>query len=109
VKYTSQTVTDDQTLINILKEIRLQRYAIVHEEFEAGFSGIAAPIFNHEGQAVAAVSVSGPTYRMGPGIVESFINPLQETAQTISAEMGFGQRRSVSDVSIPGNGNDALR
>ncbi|UCG25214.1 MAG: IclR family transcriptional regulator [Chloroflexota bacterium] len=109
VKYTSQTITDNQTLVEVLKEIRLQGYAIVHEEFEEGFSAIASPIYNHEGQVVAAVSVSGPTYRMGPGTVESFINPLQETAQTISTEMGYGQRRSVSDVSMPGNGDGALR
>lgn len=91
VKYTSKTVTDGQTLEDNIAQVRHQGYAIVHEEFEEGFSGIAAPIFNHEDQVVAAVSVSGPTYRMGPGTAENFIEPLQETSQTISAEMGYGR------------------
>lgn len=103
--YTSKTLTDGEILEDNLAQVRRLGYAIVHEEFEEGFSGIAAPIFNHEGQVVAAVSVSGPTYRMGPGTVEDFINPLQETSQTISAEMGYGQRHGESDISIPGNGD----
>jgi IclR family acetate operon transcriptional repressor len=89
--YTSKTVTDGQNLEEDIAQIRQQGYAIVHEEFEEGFSGIAAPIFNHEGQVLAAVSVSGPTYRMGPGTAENFIEPLQEISQTISAEMGYGR------------------
>jgi DNA-binding IclR family transcriptional regulator len=91
VKFTSKTVTNGQTLEENITQVRQQGYAIVHEEFEEGFSGIAAPIFNHEDQVVAAVSVSGPTYRMGPGTAENFIEPLQETSQTISAEMGYGR------------------
>ena len=90
--YTNKTVTDGQALEDDLAQVCDQGYAIVHEEFEEGFSAVAAPIFNYEGQAVAAVSVSGPTYRMGPGTAEEFIKPLLEISQTISAEMGFGQR-----------------
>lgn len=91
VKYTSRTVTDGQTLKENITQVHQQGYAIVHEEFEEGFSGIAAPVFNHEDQVVAAVSVSGPTYRMGPGTAENFIEPLLETSRTISAEMGYGR------------------
>lgn len=105
MKYTSQTVTDRKSLEAMLAEICGRRYAIVHEEFEDGFSGIAAPIFNHEGQVVAAVSVSGPTYRMGPGKIEEFIGPLQETSQKVSAEMGHGQRGSLDIKSILANGD----
>lgn len=107
--YTSKTLTDGEILEDNLSQIRRQGYAIVHEEFEDGFSGIAAPIFNHEGQVVAAVTVSGPTYRMGPGTVEDFIDPLQETSHTISAEMGYGPRNSVEEVTIPGDGGSSSR
>jgi DNA-binding IclR family transcriptional regulator len=87
--YTGRTVVDPEALKAILARICQQGHAIVHEEFEDGFSGIAAPIFNHIGQAVAAVSVSGPTYRMGPGKIERFVTPLKGTAWRISEEMGF--------------------
>ncbi len=104
-KYTSKTETDAETLEKLLGQVRLQGYAIVHEQFEDGFSGIAAPIFNHEGRVIAAVSVSGPTYRIGPGTIEVFIETLQETSRTISAEMGFGLQHVQSEIDIPSNGN----
>ncbi|HIC87869.1 MAG TPA: hypothetical protein EYP04_00450 [Anaerolineae bacterium] len=31
-----------------------------------GLNAIAAPVHNHEGEVVAAVSVSGPAYRVSP-------------------------------------------
>ncbi|MDX1612825.1 MAG: IclR family transcriptional regulator [Candidatus Promineifilaceae bacterium] len=87
--YTDRTVTQPPALEAELAEICCRGYAIVHEEFEVGFSGIAAPIFNHAGSVVAAVSISGPTYRMGPGEIELFRGPLLETAARISKEMGY--------------------
>ncbi|MFQ5577975.1 MAG: IclR family transcriptional regulator C-terminal domain-containing protein, partial [Anaerolineae bacterium] len=77
------------TLEQSLAEVREQGYAVVHEEFEAGFSSVAAPVFNHAGQAVAAVSVSGPTYRMEPENLESLIGPLRQVTYQISAQMGY--------------------
>jgi DNA-binding IclR family transcriptional regulator len=108
-EYTSKTVIDGQKLEDDLTLVHHQGYAIVHEEFEEGYSGIAAPIFNHEAQVVAAISVSGPTYRMGPGKVENFINILKEISQTISTEMGYGPQRSGSEIAISGNGESAIR
>jgi len=87
--YTEKTVTNPYTLAESLTEIREQGYAIVHEEFEEGFSSIAAPLFNHAGQVVAAVSISGPSYRMDAERIETFIGPLQQVAGQISAQMGY--------------------
>jgi len=107
-KYTSKTVTDGHKLEQNLALIRHQGYAIVHEEFEEGFSGIAAPIFNHEAQVVAAISVSGPTYRIGPGKVDNFITLLKEVSQTISTEMGYSPQRGGSEFALSANGEDAV-
>jgi DNA-binding IclR family transcriptional regulator len=87
--YTGRTVVDLEALRTVLARVRQQGYAVVHEEFEEGFSGIAAPIFDHAGQVVASLSVSGPTYRLEPGVIEGFLGPLRETARCISIEMGF--------------------
>ena len=75
-----------------LERICLQGYAIVHEEFEEGFSAIAAPVFDHTGRAVAAISISGPTYRMASGQAKSFIKPLLTMTGRISADLGFAGR-----------------
>ena len=88
-KYTDKTVVDKRLLEASFSQICSQGYAIVHEEFEEGFSSIAAPIFNHQGQPVATISISGPTFRMGSGKIEAFIEPLKETAHKASTALGY--------------------
>lgn len=89
VSYTEKTLTERPVLEQSLAEVRRQGYAIVHEEFEEGFSAVAAPVHNHAGRVVAAISISGPTYRLGPGQIEAFIGPLCETTNQVSAGMGY--------------------
>ncbi len=88
-KYTEKTVTDGARMTADLNLVCQQGYAIVHEEFEEEFSAIAAPVFNHTRKIAGAISISGPTYRMGPGQIEEFIRPLLETAGKASKEMGY--------------------
>jgi DNA-binding IclR family transcriptional regulator len=105
VPFTGKTITDKKSLEEILSQIRRRGYAIVHEEFEEGYSGLAAPIFNHEQRVLAAVSVSGPTYRMGPGKVEEYIDVLLDTSQLISAGMGYRLHPAPYDATAFGNGS----
>ncbi len=88
-RYTSHTVTDNFKMAQDLNQICQAGYGIVHEEFEEEFSAIAAPVFNHARKVAGVISISGPTYRMGPGLIEKFVEPLLETANKASAEMGY--------------------
>lgn len=88
-RYTTRTVTDKTRMAVDLDTICQKGYAIVHEEFEDEFSAVAAPVFNHARKVAGVISISGPTYRMGPGQIEAFIGPLLETAKRASAEMGY--------------------
>jgi DNA-binding IclR family transcriptional regulator len=88
-RFTDKTITVRGPLLSSLANVCDQGYSIVHEEFEEGFSAIAAPIFNHLSEEVATVSISGPTFRIGPGKIEAFIEPLLQTSRTISVELGY--------------------
>ena len=57
-------------------------------------SSVAAPIYDYTGQVVAAVVVAGPTYRIGPEEVETFVMAVQQTAQVISVQLGSGSTTS---------------
>lgn len=46
-----------------LGRIRREGYAVTHDELEAGVSGIAAPVLDSDGVAIASVGVVAPTSR----------------------------------------------
>jgi DNA-binding IclR family transcriptional regulator len=87
--YTENSIVDKHILAGELARVRAQDYAIAQEEYEEGLSEVAAPIHDHTGQVVATVSISGPSYRMGAEKIEIFLKPLLETAQNISAQLGY--------------------
>lgn len=91
-RYTEKTIVDMSALDASLEAVCRQGYAVVHEEFEEGFSAIAAPIYNHVGQVMATISISGPTFRLGPEQIDAFIEPLLEVTGKVSAELGYVRR-----------------
>jgi DNA-binding IclR family transcriptional regulator len=91
--YTDQTITDRHALEKILEEVKLQGYAIVHEEYQEGLSAVAAPIRDHTGEVVAAISISGPRYRFDSIEIEDIVSILSETANEISIRLGVNVPR----------------
>lgn len=61
---TSRTLTDREELEAQLARVRQEGFALADEELEDGLTGVAAPVVDAAGEVVAAVSVSGPSYRM---------------------------------------------
>ena len=62
--FTPHTITEPERLAAELATIRARGWAVDEEERTEGMRCIAAPIFNEFREAVAGVSVSGPTVRM---------------------------------------------
>ncbi len=72
-----------------LARVREQGYAFDHQELDLGISCIAAPVRNHMGRVVAAISVAGPSTRMTDQRMEEIKNPLLDTALAISRKLGL--------------------
>lgn len=90
-KFTDNTKVDSEVLRAELKEIRQRGYAIDRGEMEEGVRCVAAPIRNHEGEVIAAVSVSGPSIRLTEKYIEEeVIAAVIEVANQISARLGHG-------------------
>ncbi|MFO1107071.1 MAG: IclR family transcriptional regulator [Amaricoccus sp.] len=64
--FTPRTITEPARLAAELASIRARGWALDDEERTPGMRCIAAPIFNEFREAVAGVSVSGPTVRLAP-------------------------------------------
>jgi DNA-binding IclR family transcriptional regulator len=63
-RYTEHTITDLAALEAELTAIRRDGYGKAAAELEDGLMAVAAPVFGPGGGCVAALSVSGPAYRM---------------------------------------------
>ena len=74
-----------------LEQVRQQGFAVSTEELEVGFTAIAAPVRNHFGSVVGALSVNGPTARLRPSIVRTFVAPLRAAADRVSRRLGATQ------------------
>lgn len=90
-RLTPRTVTSPDALDAELHRVREAGYAIAVEEYETGLNAAAAPVRDRSGDVVAALSVSGPAYRLDPTQLEQLLPPLTTAAAEISKRMGsFG-------------------
>ena len=63
-RQTAKTIVDPAALERELQRTRLRGYALIRDELEIGLSAVAAPVFDRAGACVAAVAVSGPSFRL---------------------------------------------
>jgi IclR family pca regulon transcriptional regulator len=86
---TPHTITDADQFREALDRARRQGWSLVSEERERGLIAVSAPIRDHSGAVVAALSSSSSTGRTSPDHVESNIVPvLTRIAQQISHDLG---------------------
>jgi DNA-binding IclR family transcriptional regulator len=89
-RYTDTTIGSVEDLMGHLEQVRQRGYSLDLGEHEAEVHCIATPIFDIDGQMVAAISVSGPAGRMGSLETEQeLIELTEETARIISAKLGY--------------------
>ena len=89
---TVNTITEPERLKEQLKVVRAQGYALDDEENEEGIRCLAAPVFDEKGGPVAAISVSGPAFRVTKKVLQQVLRKeVTEAAREISRKMGFKQ------------------
>ncbi|HZB78152.1 MAG TPA: IclR family transcriptional regulator [Solirubrobacteraceae bacterium] len=85
---TSRTIADRRVLDAELAAVRGEGFATAAEELELGLSAMAAPVFEHGGRAIAALSVSGPTLRLSPRRVAELRPIVIKQARALSEALG---------------------
>lgn len=63
------------------------------DEREVGSSAIATPIFDVNGDVIAALSLSGPTSRFKKDVIEELRDYLMDAGVEISVNLGFQSDR----------------
>jgi DNA-binding IclR family transcriptional regulator len=87
--YTPDTVTEPAALAVELDEVRRSGWAGVREELEVGLNAVAAPVRDSGGKIIAALSVSGPSYRLEPARLEAVARMTVAAADRISRRLGY--------------------
>lgn len=88
-RYTPRTITSRSKLRAELDLTRARGWAATNEELEIGLNAVAAPIRGASGSVVAAVSVSGPAYRLTVDSFPSVTEKLRAGADEISNRIGY--------------------
>jgi IclR family transcriptional regulator, KDG regulon repressor len=84
------TVASLEELSACVQEAAERGYAVADEELEPGLAAVAAPVRRFDGRIVAAVNVSGPTFRFGPRLLEAG-REVTRAAEQLSARLHDAQ------------------
>lgn len=93
---TEHTLTDPAEIREQLREVERRGYATTIQELEEGLNAVAAPIRTVDGDVTAALSVSGPAFRMRPIDLPRIARLTIDAATAISRRLGHVERRSAS-------------
>jgi IclR family KDG regulon transcriptional repressor len=88
-RITPKTITTLAAMHNELSAIRARGYAIDDEENEEGVRCVGAAVRDHSGRAVAAISASGPAFRVSREKVPEIAESVMRAAGALSRELGF--------------------
>ena len=86
--FTDRSITTVESLKQDLTSIRARGFSIDNEEKNEGMRCIAAPVFDVNGEAVAGISVSGPTSRVREDGIEQLSRPVIEAGQALTQAIG---------------------
>ena len=88
-RLTPRTIVDRGELRADLERTRDAGFAVAVEELELGLHAVAAPVFDAAGACIAAVSVSGPAYRLHETRLPEVGALCADAAADVSARLGF--------------------
>lgn len=83
---TAYSITNPVQFLETLERIRTTGVSFDSEEASLGLNCVAAPIFNHTGLPVAAMSVSGPIGRLSP---EALVPAIRAATLAVGRHLGY--------------------
>lgn len=101
---TPNTIVERDKLDAHLRSVSEQGYATDEIENEDGVRCVAAPIKDHTGAVVAAISISAPAYRFTHADLERLKHVAVDIARQISSRLGHADQDELAPASAPEEG-----
>lgn len=86
-QHAPNTICDNATLSAELESVRAQGYAVDDQENEIDIRCVGAPILDHTGAVIAAISISGPSSRMTTERVPALATTVKNAAVEVSRRL----------------------
>lgn len=99
IPFTSNTISDPESLLKVLAQVRDQGFACDSGELELGLCCYAAPVFDGNGTPVAAISLSGPQSRMDSAAKDEMIRTLKTYAEKITHTLSRSAPAFIGELS----------
>ncbi len=88
VRFTDATITSADLLQETLARIRQEGSHVAISDLEADTFSVAAPVFDHQGNVIAALSVAGPLIRFDPAKEKAYLRSVKAAARQLSQSIG---------------------
>ena len=100
--FTDRTTVGPEALRRELARTVVRGYAVEDREYEPDTRGLAAPVFDDSGDAVAAIAVAAPFDRLPAERYGEIGAAVMGSAADLSARLGFEPRAEEGDAHAPG-------
>jgi len=87
-RFTDKTVVERDVLLEVLRNVRRDGFAVDMEEFQPGVVCIGAAIRDHMGAVIGSLSCSMPSMRADDDRIGEVVVDVKATAQAISVSLG---------------------
>lgn len=94
-KLASRTITDLEDLIEELDQVRVRGFSVAWGELEDDLAAVAAPVRDHTGVVVGAISIGAPVSRIPKQKLASYSEPVLKAANSLSEQLGYREGRTV--------------
>ena len=86
-RFTANTLRDQAALRADLEKVRADGYAVDDEELVPGLRCVASAVYNHQGEAICAISLSSLASRITPQRIPVLGRLLAETSAQLTAAL----------------------
>ena len=87
-RYTSNTIQTMEQLIAKVEAIRSEGHSVSWEDITPNVGAVGAPVFDHSGRVVAAISVASILPRLSSERLPFLIEQIKKAAELLTAEIG---------------------
>jgi len=94
--FTEKTITEEKVLREHLEKVNKEGYAIDDEEWEKEVRCLSVPVFDYKGEVAAAITLSGPSFRIPYNRLIELKDIFLEKSKELSERLGYSEEWKIS-------------